>query len=103
MMLVGIGGLLMLERRADREPSAAAEVRLNLVFLILLALVAASGLALLALRETAAMGLALTLHLGLVIGFFAVLPVSKAVHGVYRSLALLRAAIERASPRLAAR
>ncbi|MBB5046597.1 citrate/tricarballylate utilization protein [Rhodopseudomonas rhenobacensis] len=98
-MLIGIGGLLRLERRADRAPSAAAEVRLNLVFLVLLALVAASGLAVLALRDTPAMGLTLSLHLGLVIGSFVVLPVSKAVHGVYRSMALLRAAIDRAVPR----
>ncbi|ABD87449.1 tricarballylate utilization 4Fe-4S protein TcuB [Rhodopseudomonas palustris] len=99
MMLIGIGGLLRLERRADRAPSAAAEVRLNVVFLLLLAVLAASGLAVLALRDTAAMGLTLSLHLGLVIGCFAVLPVSKAVHGLYRSLALLRAAIDRMAPR----
>jgi citrate/tricarballylate utilization protein len=99
LMLVGIGGLLLLERRADRDPSAAAEVKLNVVFLLLLALTAASGLAVLALRDTAAMGLVLTLHIGIVIGCFAVLPVSKAVHALYRSAALLRAAIERASPR----
>lgn len=99
MMLIGIGGLVLLERRAERAPSAAAEVRLNLVFLVVLALVAASGLILLAVRDSAAMGVTLALHLGPVISLFAVLPVSKAVHAVYRSLALLRAAIERASPR----
>jgi citrate/tricarballylate utilization protein len=99
LMLIGIGGLLLLGRRADRTLSAAAEVRLNVVFLALLAVTALSGLAVLALRETAAMGGALALHIGIVIGFFAVLPVSKAVHGLYRSLALLRAAIERATPR----
>ncbi|MFZ1109407.1 MAG: tricarballylate utilization 4Fe-4S protein TcuB [Rhodomicrobium sp.] len=98
-MLIGIGGLLRLEFRADRAPSAEAEVRLNVEFLVLLAAVAASGLLLLAVRETAAMGLVLTLHIGVVTGLFAVLPVSKAVHGLYRAAALLRAAIERASPR----
>jgi nitrate reductase gamma subunit len=45
LMLIGTGGLLLLERRADREPSAAAEVKLNVVFLLLLALTAASRLA----------------------------------------------------------
>jgi citrate/tricarballylate utilization protein len=99
LMLTGIGGLLRLERRADRTLSAATEVRLNVVFLVLLAVTALSGLAVLALRETAAMGVVLTLHIGIVIGLFAVLPISKAVHGLYRSLALLRAAIERATPR----
>jgi citrate/tricarballylate utilization protein len=99
LMLIGIGGLLLLESRSDREPSAAGEIKLNVVFLLLLALTTASGLAVLALRNTAAMGLVLTLHIGIVIGCFAVLPVSKAVHALYRSAALLRAAIERASPR----
>jgi citrate/tricarballylate utilization protein len=98
-MLIGIGGLLWLEARADRAPSAAAEVRLNVVFLILLAVVVVSGFAVLALRDIAAMGVTLLLHLGIVIGTFAVLPVSKAVHGLYRALALLRSAIERATPR----
>ncbi len=99
MMLIGIGGLLFLELRADRVPSVKAEVWLNVEFLILLAVVAASGLLVLVLRDTAAMGLVLTLHLGVVTGFFVVLPVSKAVHAPYRAAALLRAAIERASPR----
>ncbi|NVO16321.1 MAG: tricarballylate utilization 4Fe-4S protein TcuB [Rhodoplanes sp.] len=95
LMLAGIGGLAAVEMRADRAPSAAAEVRLNTVFLVLLGLVSASGLAVLALRETALMGLALTLHLGLVTGFFLVLPASKMVHAPYRAAALLRAAVDR--------
>jgi citrate/tricarballylate utilization protein len=99
LVLIGVGGLAAIERRADRTPSAADEITLNVVFLVLLTVVAASGLAVLAVRETAAMGLVLTLHIGIVVGFFLVLPVSKAVHGLYRSAALLRAAIERASPR----
>lgn len=100
MMLIGIGGLLQLERHTDRAASAEKEVQLNVVFLVLLAVVAASGLIVFAVRETAAMGLVLTLHIGIVIGFFAVLPVSKAVHGLYRSAALLRAAIDRTSLRV---
>lgn len=95
LMLAGIGGLASIEMRADRAPSAAAEVRLNVVFLVLLGLVSASGLAVLALRETVLMGLTLTLHLGLVTGFFLVLPASKMVHAPYRAAALLRAAVDR--------
>ncbi len=41
------------------------------------------------------MGLVLTVHLGLILALFLVLPYSKMVHTVYRSLALLRAAAER--------
>jgi citrate/tricarballylate utilization protein len=41
------------------------------------------------------MGVLLALHLGLVIGFFLVMPYSKMVHGIYRGLALLRHAQEK--------
>ena len=61
----------------------------------LLWLIAASGLLLLGLRHTGAMGVLLALHLGLVIGFFLVMPYSKMVHGIYRGLALLRHAQEK--------
>jgi citrate/tricarballylate utilization protein len=40
-------------------------------------------------------GRAAALHLGLVLGFFLVLPYSKMVHGVYRGLALLRNAADK--------
>jgi len=98
-MLAGIGGLLCLESRTDKEPSDQREVQLNVAFLVLLALVTLSGLAVLALRGTAAMGLLLTGHLGLVFGFFVVLPFSKAVHAPFRAAALLRAAAEKAAAR----
>ncbi|MCG6203361.1 tricarballylate utilization 4Fe-4S protein TcuB [Rhodopseudomonas sp. HC1] len=96
-MLVGIGGLLTIERRADKQASDPHEVQLNVAFLILLALVTLSGLAVLALRDTAAMGGLLSLHLGLVFGFFLVLPVTKAIHAPFRAAALLRAAAEAAA------
>ena len=93
-MTVGAVGLLGLEARADREPSDSGETRLNVAFLILLALVGASGLAVLGFRSTPAMGLLLTTHLGLVFGLFAALPFSKALHAPFRAAALLRAAID---------
>lgn len=94
-MLAGIGGLAAIELRGDRDPTLATERRHNAVFLALLALVAASGLAVLVLRETGLMGLVLTLHLGLVTGFFLALPMSKMIHAPFRAVALLRAAIDR--------
>ena len=63
--------------------------------LALLFLVAASGLGLLAMRGTAAMGPLLLVHLGLVLGWFATLPYSKFLHAPFRFAALLRAAMER--------
>jgi citrate/tricarballylate utilization protein len=96
-MLAGIGGLLWLEYRADTEPSDRSEVVLNVAFLVLLGLVTLSGLAVLGFRQTPAMGLLLAGHLGLVFGFFVVLPLSKAVHAPFRAAALLRAAAEKAA------
>jgi citrate/tricarballylate utilization protein len=62
---------------------------------MLLAMIAITGLVLLAARTTGAMGLAMAIHLGFILAFFVVLPYSKMVHGIYRSAALLRRAIER--------
>jgi citrate/tricarballylate utilization protein len=62
---------------------------------VLLLLIGATGLLLLAVRATGAMGSVLAVHLGLVAAFFVTMPYSKFVHGVYRTGALLRHAIER--------
>ena len=62
---------------------------------MLLAMIALTGLVLLAVRATGAMGLAMAIHLGFILAFFLVLPYSKMVHGIYRSAALLRRAVER--------
>lgn len=62
--------------------------------LVLLWLVAVTGLVLLAFRETAAMGTLLAIHLGFVLALFVALPYSRMVHGAYRFAALVRAARE---------
>src|SRR6202030_1353710 len=66
--------------------------------ILLLFISAASGLLLLALRYTAAMSVLLSLHLGVILSLFLVLPYTKFVHGIYRSAALLRNAAERPKP-----
>ena len=48
-----------------------------------------------ALRATGAMGILLAIHLGFVLAFFIAIPYSKMVHGLYRSAALIRYALER--------
>jgi citrate/tricarballylate utilization protein len=94
-MVVGTAGLALLKRRADPGPVAPGLSGADCALLGLLFLVAASGLALVALRETAAMGALLLAHLGLVLGWFATLPYSKFLHAPFRFAALLRAAMER--------
>jgi citrate/tricarballylate utilization protein len=93
-MLVGVAALCWLKTRANRAVLAAEMLSADKAFLALLAAVAASGLALRFLRETPAIGPVLTIHLGLVLAFFLVLPAGKFVHAVYRAAALFRAAIE---------
>jgi citrate/tricarballylate utilization protein len=54
-----------------------------------------TGMALLLARDTAAMGLLLSLHLGVVFALFITMPYGKFVHGIYRYMALVRYARER--------
>jgi citrate/tricarballylate utilization protein len=95
LMMVGTIGLTAMKFVDDPIPNARRLLGGDVALLMLLALVALTGLVLLAVRATGAMGLALAVHLGFILAFFLVLPYSKMVHGVYRSLALLRRAIER--------
>lgn len=94
-MVVGTVGLALLKLRADPGPVARSLTSADCALLALLFLVAVSGLGLLALRETAAMGPLLLVHLGLVLGWFATLPYGKFLHAPFRFAALLRAAMER--------
>jgi citrate/tricarballylate utilization protein len=95
LMSAGTGGLISLKIIADPAPLARQLLGGDYALLALLLLVALTGLLLLALRATAAMGTALAVHLGFVVALFLVLPYSKFVHAVHRLLALFRAAIER--------
>jgi citrate/tricarballylate utilization protein len=97
-MVVGCIGLIRLRRGEDPAPTDPDSHAAGLALLWLLLAVAASGLLLLALRETAAMGLLLAVHLGTVLALFVLAPYSKLVHGVYRGAALLRDASERSTP-----
>ncbi|SFM45088.1 citrate/tricarballylate utilization protein [Ectothiorhodospira mobilis] len=98
-MVTGAAGLIRLKRGADPAPTAAETLPADYALLGLLLATAATGLLLLALRQTPAMGLLLALHLGTVLGFFVMIPYSKFVHGAYRAASLLRAAMERPTDR----
>lgn len=100
-LVVGPAGLVALKARRDPALVDRRQTAMDVAFLVLLFLVGGSGLALLALRETAAMGLVLAAHLGLVAALFLTAPYGKMVHGVYRVAALVRFAVEeRKVPRL---
>jgi len=93
-MVVGCLGLLWLRRHEDPAPTDPASRGADVALTWLLFAVAATGLALLALRGTAAMGLLLAVHLGTVLALFVLLPYTKMVHGAYRAAALLRDALQ---------
>jgi citrate/tricarballylate utilization protein len=73
---------------------------MDVAFTVLLFLTSLTGLVLLVLRETPLMGLLLVVHLGVVLALFLTLPYGKFVHGIYRSAALVRYALERGRPRV---
>ena len=95
LMLIGTIGLTAMKFVDDPMPAARRLLGGDVALLMLLAMIALSGLVVLAVRATGAMGLAMAIHLGFILAFFLVLPYSKMVHGVYRSAALLRRAVER--------
>ena len=97
-LLAGTAGLIWIKIVADPAPMAKRILGADYALLTLLMLAAATGLLLLALRDTAAMGLLLAVHLGIILALFLALPYSKFVHGIYRSAALLRYALERERP-----
>ena len=93
-ILAGVAGLLVLRRRSDSRPESTPMRRMDVAFLLVLALVAGTGLLLLVLRATAAMGVLLDIHLGTVAALFVTLPYGKFAHAVYRYAALVRYRLE---------
>jgi citrate/tricarballylate utilization protein len=94
MLMVGTAGLLYLKWQSDRRPSDGTMMQMDVSFILILFLTATSGMLLVVLRETAAMGILLALHLGIVAAFFIMIPYGKLAHAVYRYAALTRNAIE---------
>jgi citrate/tricarballylate utilization protein len=97
-LLIGPAGLLWLNLHRHPLHGDAAQKTMDRGFIALLLLASASGIGLLAWRDSGAMALLLALHLGVVMALFLTLPYSKFAHGIYRSAALLKWAIEKRQP-----
>jgi citrate/tricarballylate utilization protein len=97
-LLIGPAGLLWLNLARHPLHGDAAQKSMDRGFIALLLLTGASGLALLAGRDGGAMALLLALHLGAVMALFLTLPYGKFAHGIYRTAALLKWAIEKRRP-----
>ncbi|MFY9512124.1 MAG: tricarballylate utilization 4Fe-4S protein TcuB [Rubrivivax sp.] len=98
MLCIGCAWLWQLRSRRHPQHLEASQAAMDKGFIALLFVTAASGLLLALLRGTAALPLALCLHLGAVMALFATLPYGKFAHGIYRSAALLKWAIEKRRP-----
>jgi len=97
-LLLGPAGLMWLNLARHPLHGDAAQKPMDRGFIALLFLVSASGIALLAWRDSGAMALLLALHLATVMALFLTLPYSKFAHGIYRAAALLKWAIEKRQP-----
>jgi citrate/tricarballylate utilization protein len=97
-LLVGPAGLVWLKYKRDPELADRTQTGMDIGFIALLFLASLTGLALLFLRETRAMGVLLAAHLGVVLALFLTLPYGKFMHALYRFAALVRFHIERRRP-----
>ena len=93
-LLAGTIGLLILKFKMDPIPGAPRARAMDVGFLLLLFFTSLTGLLLLALRETPAMGSLLAVHLAFVAALFIAMPAGKFVHALYRFVALIRNARE---------
>jgi citrate/tricarballylate utilization protein len=93
-LIVGPAGLLVQRRSRDPALKDLTQHGLDDSFIALLFLTSFTGLLLLVLRDTMAMGALLIVHLGVVLAFFVTLPYGKFVHGIYRTAALVKFAVE---------
>jgi citrate/tricarballylate utilization protein len=94
-LLIGPAGLIWAKFKRDPALRDENGRGMEMAFTVMLFLVSLTGLLLLVLRATPAMGTMLALHMGFVFGFFITMPYSKFVHGIYRFGALVRYAKER--------
>jgi citrate/tricarballylate utilization protein len=98
LLLVGTVGLFALKLRRHPLQGDAAQKPMDYGFIGLLFGTALTGLLLMLASGSAAMPLMLCLHLGSVMALFLTMPYGKFAHGIYRSAALLKWAIEKRQP-----
>jgi citrate/tricarballylate utilization protein len=97
-LLLGTAGLFKLNLQRHPMHGDAAQKPMDLGFIALLFFTSLSGLALWLGRSCEVMPALLAIHLGVVMALFATLPYGKFAHGIFRTAALLRFAVEKRQP-----
>jgi citrate/tricarballylate utilization protein len=94
-LIAGPTGLFVLSRERDPVLRDLQRRGLDTAFLHMLTLTSLTGILLLILRDTGAMGMLLAAHLGVELALFVSLPYGKFVHALFRFAALVKYASER--------
>jgi citrate/tricarballylate utilization protein len=81
-IVIGATGMLVRKGTSFSVPTSPQMVAMDVAFIVLLDVVALTGILLLALRSTSLMGLPLAIHLGVVASLFLTAPYGKLVHAV---------------------
>ena len=97
-LLLGTAALFRLNLKRHPQHGDAAQKPMDLGFIALLFFTSLTGLALWLARDTSALPALLAVHLGVVMALFATLPYGKFAHGIFRTAALLRHAVEKRRP-----
>jgi citrate/tricarballylate utilization protein len=97
---LALGTLWLWRLNLARDPNHgdAQQRPMDRGFIALLFFISVTGLALMLSKDTAAMPSLLAVHLGTVMALFLTLPYGKFAHGIFRTAALLRFAVEKRQP-----
>jgi len=97
---LALGTLWLWRLNLARDPNHgdAQQRPMDRGFIALLFFISVTGLALMLSKNTAAMPILLAVHLGMVMALFLTLPYGKFAHGIFRTAALLRFAVEKRQP-----
>ncbi|KGF71287.1 tricarballylate utilization protein B [Hoeflea sp. BAL378] len=98
-LVVGPAGLMHAKLKRHKDMLDPARFGMDTAFLAMMFMTGLTGLALMVVRETPAMGVTLAIHLGVVFALFATMPYGKFMHGFYRFGALALYAAERKAER----
>ena len=97
-LAIGTLGLWRLNLARDPQHGDVQQRPMDRGFIALLFFISVTGLALMLSKNTSAMPVLLAVHLGMVMALFLTLPYGKFAHGIFRTAALLRFAVEKRQP-----